>query len=51
MKTVAYENGGRDAGQHGWVRWCRRCGTTTEDMWDDGYDGMGWKDSDGMEKS
>ena len=50
MKTAADENGGGDAGQQGWIRRRRICGTATEDMWDDGYGEMGWKNSDGLGK-
>ena len=48
MKTATGENGGGDAGQQGWIWWCRRCGTATEEMWDDGEGEMGWKNGDGL---
>ena len=48
MKTASDEHGGGDAGQKVWIRRQRRCGTATDDMWDDGDGEMGWKDGDGQ---
>ena len=50
VKKAADEHCGRDAGQQGWIRPRRRCGTAKYDMWD-GVDGeMGCKDGDGLGK-
>ena len=40
----------RDAGQQRWIRRQRRCGTTIEEMWDDGDGEMGWENGDGLGK-
>ena len=37
MNIAADKNGDEYAGQQGWIRRRRRCGTETDDMWDDGY--------------
>ena len=50
VKTVAYEHGGEDAGKKIWIQRRRIFGTATEDMWDNRYGKMGWKDSDGLGK-
>ena len=44
VKTAADENGGGDAGQQIWIWRRRRCGTATDEMWDDGDGKMGGKD-------
>ena len=44
------KHGGGDGGQQGLIRWHRRCGTATEDIWDDGDGGMGCKDGDRLGK-
>ena len=44
MKTAAGEHGGGDSEQYEWIWQRRRCGTATDDMWDDGDGEMGWKD-------
>ena len=48
VKTAADEHGGGDAVQQGWIRRQRRCGTATEDIWDDRDGEMGWKNGDGL---
>ena len=50
VKTVVDDHGGVDAGQQGWIRRLRRCGTATDDMWDDRDDKMGFKDGDRLGK-
>ena len=50
MKTAADEHSVGYAGQQGWIRRRRICGTETDEMWDDGDGKMGWKDSDGLGK-
>ena len=50
MKTAADKHGGVDASQQGWIRRRRRCGTATDEMWDDVDGGMGWKDGDVLGK-
>ena len=50
MKIAADENGGEYAGQQGWIRRNRRCGTEKYDMWDDGDGKMGCKDGGGLGK-
>ena len=50
MKKSADEHGGRDVGEHGLIRQWRRCRTETEEVWDDGYGKMGWKNSNGLGK-
>ena len=50
MKTAVDDHGDGDAGQQGWIRRMRRCGTETEEMWDDGDCKMGWKDGNGLGK-
>ena len=50
MKKAAYDRGGGDAGQKGWIRRQRRCGTATEEMWDNGDGEMGWKEGGGLGK-
>ena len=49
-KTAADDHDGGYAGQQGWIRWRRRCGTETEEMWDDRDDEMGWKNGNGLGK-
>ena len=50
VNTAADDHGGGDAGQQGWIwRW-RRCGTATDEMWDNGDGEMGCKDGDGLGK-
>ena len=44
MKTEAEDNGDGDAGKQVWIRRRRRCGTETDEMWDDRDGEMGWKD-------
>ena len=46
MKTASEEHSGGDAGQKRWIRRRRRCGTETEEIWDDGDGEMGWKGGD-----
>ena len=41
VNTVADEHSGGDAGQQGWIRQQRRCGTAAGDMWDYGDGKMG----------
>ena len=36
MKTLSDKHVGGDAGQQGWIRRQRACGTATEKKWDDG---------------
>ena len=48
MKTVMYDHIGGDAGKTGWIRRRRRCGTATEEVWDDGDGEMVFKDGDGL---
>ena len=50
MNTEADEHGGGYAGQQGWIQRRRRFGTITDEMWDDVYGEMGWKDGDGLGK-
>ena len=50
MKTAADDHGGRDAVQQVLIRWQRRCGTATEEMWDDGDGEMGSKNDNGLGK-
>ena len=50
MKTAEYEHGGRDAGKQEWIWRRRRCGTATDEMWDDGDGEMGRKDGDELGK-
>ena len=50
MKTAEYEHGGRDAGKQEWIWRRRRCGTATDEMWDDGDGEMWWKDGGGLGK-
>ena len=50
MKTAADEHGGGDAGQQGRIRWWIRCGTETEEMWDDVNGKMGWKNGNRLDK-
>ena len=50
MKTAADEHGGGYTGQQGCIRRRRRCGTSTDEMWDYRDGKMGWKDSDGLGK-
>ena len=50
MKTAADKYVAGDAGQQGWIWQGRRCGTATDDMWDDGDGKMGCKDGDGLGK-
>ena len=50
MKTAAAEQGGRDSGKQGWIMRRRRCGTETDDMWDNKDDEMGCKDVDRLGK-
>ena len=40
------KNGGQKVLIWRWIS----CGTETNEMWDNGDDKMGWKDSDGQEK-
>ena len=37
-------------GQQRWIRQRRRCGTATDEMWDDGDREMGWKDGNRLRK-
>ena len=50
MKTAADNHGGGDVRQQRWIRQQRRCGTETEEMWDDGDGKMDWKDRNGLGK-
>ena len=50
MKTALDDHGSRDAGQQGWIRRWRRCGTATDEMWYDGDDEMGCKEGDRLGK-
>ena len=50
MKKAVDEHGGGDAGHQVWIRQRRRCGTTTDEMWDDGNGEMGWKDGNKLVK-
>ena len=50
VETAADENYGVDAGQQEWIRRRRRCGTASDEMWDDRYSEMVWKDSDRLDK-
>ena len=50
VNIEADEHGGGDAGQQVLIRRWRRCGTATEDMWDDGYGEMGWNNGNGLGK-
>ena len=44
MKTASDEHGGRGAGQQEWIWRQRRCGTETDEMWDNGDGEMVWED-------
>ena len=50
MNTAADEHSGGDAGQQEWIRRRRRCGTATDEIWDNGDGEMGSKDGDGLVK-
>ena len=50
VKTAADKHGGGYPGQQGGIQWLRRCGTSTDDMWDNGDGEMGCKDGNGMGK-
>ena len=50
VKTAADKHGVGDAGQQRWVRRKRRCGTATDEMWDNGDGEMVWKDDGGLGK-
>ena len=50
MKTAVDDCGGIDVVQQGLIRWRRRCGTATDEMWDNGDGKLGWKDGDGLGK-
>ena len=50
MKTAVDEHSGGDAGQHGWIRQWRRCGTSIQAMWNDVDGKMGWKNGGVMGK-
>ena len=50
MKIAVDKHGGGDAGQQEWIWQWRRCGTATDEMWDNGDGEMGWKDGDGLGK-
>ena len=50
VKIAADEHGIGYSGQQGWIRWCRRGGTATDYMLDDGDGEMGCKDGDKLEK-
>ena len=50
MKTEADEHGGGDSGQQGWIRQRRRCGTATDEMWDNRDGEMVCKDRGGLGK-
>ena len=44
MKTAEDKHGGGDAGQQGYIRRRRRCGTETDEVWYNGDGEMGCKD-------
>ena len=50
MKTAADDHSGGYAGQQGWIRRWKRCGTATDEMWDDGDGEIGWKNDNGLVK-
>ena len=50
MKTEADDHSGRDAVQQIWILGQKRCGTATDEMWDNGDGEIGWKDDDGLRK-
>ena len=50
MKTAAEKHGVGDSGKYGWIRRRRRCGTATDDMWDNRDGEIGCKDGDGLGK-
>ena len=50
MKKAVDEHGGGDAGHQVWIWQRRRCGTTKDEMWDDGNGEMGWKDGNKLVK-
>ena len=51
MKIAADKHSGGDAGQQGWIRRWRRCGTAKKEICDDEDGEMGWKNGDGLEVS
>ena len=50
MKTESDEHGGGDVGQQELIQRWSRCGTATEEMWDDEDGEMAWKNGDGLGK-
>ena len=50
QRKAVDRHGGVYVGQQGWIRWRRRCGMATKDMWDNRYGKMGRKDGNGLVK-
>ena len=50
MNTASEEHVGGDVGQQGWIRQRRRCGTATNEIWDNEDGEMGLKDGNGLGK-